>query len=297
MLRRTGDSMRLPFADDIQDARRSAEEADRAAADLNRIEATHLSIGIYQGQFRFRPDLSLDPLPGEGLVVALAETWPVLGDLGSSTPRAGEPTAVRLDARNQQLEVARRCLRPLATEREALARRLHDLEHRQRDALEEPRWAAQAADLARLVAERDRLVRELRPVEQQFALLRPMVAVVAPFLTRLREELGARDLPDPRGFLAWRAISLARAILESLASVLTPIHMDIPVPPPPARPGEPDPDPDARATLWWDVEGVCDRLDELSSALAADSERLDRLRRRLAAQYEETHRAILERTG
>jgi hypothetical protein len=289
--------MRLPFADEIRDARRAAEEASRAAIDLTRIDAAAMSIGVFQGQLRFRPDLVLDPLPGEALIQTLAETWPVLGDLGSSTPRAAEPTPIRLEARGQQLELARRTLRALARDAETLAHSLHDLEHKQREMLEQPRYAAEAAELGRLVALRDEILRDLRPAEQRAAMLRPMAAVVQPFLTRLREELANREQPDPRGFHAWRAITLARAILESLASVLTPIHMEIPVPPPPARPGEPDPDPEVCASLWWDVEGICDRLDELARTIGEEGARLDLDRGRLAGRLEEITRAVHERTG
>ncbi len=289
--------MRLPFADEIRVARRAAEEASRAATDLVRIGSAQMSVGVFQGQLRFRPDLELDPLPGEPLVQALAESWPVLADLGSSTPRSAESTPLRLQVRGQQLESARQALRQLASEAHQLASELHELEHRQRHALEEPRWAAAAAELGRLIADRDEVMRDLRPTEQRAAMLRPMAAVVDPFLFRLREELAARDQPDPRGFVAWRAVTLARSILEALAAVLTPIHMEIPVPPPPPRPGEPDPDPEVRATLWWDVEGICDRLGELSETIASEATRLEEQRQQLAQRLDELTRGILERTG
>jgi hypothetical protein len=289
--------LKLPFADEIREARAVAEEAARAMVDVARVEAAVASVGVYEHQLRLRPELPLDPFPGDQLVHELAERWPALADLASAIPRSSESSLSRLNGRRDQLEAARRELRPIAAEAEARGLRLHGLQHSQRHALESPRWNETVAELGLLGADRERLAGELRPLEQRLSALRPIRSVLTPLAQRVRGELANRSGEDPHGFTAWRSGHVARAILESLARIMAPVALELPLPPPPAVTDRPDADPEVREAIWWDVEGIADRLKELSDALDLEADALERRCGILAAQAEEIRSRILERTG
>ncbi len=289
--------MKLPFVDEIRDARARADDARRAAGHLGRIDGCIQALGMLERHHQLHAELPDQPLPGEDLIQEIADSWPALADLPSATPRAGEPVSLRLQARRAQLEMARATLKFRSTEAAEHGRVLHELQHRQHDALEEPRWADATRELASLRTARDAVAAELQPIDHRVAVLRPVRGVVDPLAARLRAELAHREDPDLQGLAPWRALHLARAILESVAGALPPSAGSVPLPPAPSLPAAPSRDPAVNATLWWDVEGVSERLDELTIALAEDATRLAADHQRLLARLDELDRSILERTG
>lgn len=289
--------MRFPLADEIESARQRAAEAGRAGVDLARAESAVVALDVLAHQLRSRPDALPASLPGAALIEEVAERWPSLCDLGAANPRASDPPEQRVQARRSQLEAIRLALRPLAREAEAHGLALHALQHRQRHALEAPEWAAAAQALASLRARRDEVAHRLAPVEHRLAVVRPVRAVLDPFTTRIAEALQLRATPDPTGALAWRTAHLARAVVESVQQVLAPVQLELPVPPPPAIPSRPPADAQIADALWWDIEGVQERLVELASALSTEAERLTREHASLAGDLAALDAQIHEQTG
>jgi hypothetical protein len=289
--------MRFPLADEIESARQRAAEAGRAGVDLARAESAVVALDVLAHQLRHRPDALPESLPGASLVDEVAEHWPALCDLGASNPRAGDPPEQRVQARRSQLEAVRLALRPLARAAEAHALALHELQHRQRHALEAPAWAAAAQALATLRARRDDVAHRLAPVEHRLAVVRPVRAVLEPFTRRIAEALAQRPTPDPTGALAWRTAHLARAVVESVQQVLAPVRLELPVPPPPAIPIRPPADPQVADALWWDIEGVQERLVELATALSAEADRLTEEHGSLSGDLAALDAQIHEQTG
>jgi hypothetical protein len=121
--------------------------------------------------------------------------------------------------------------------------------------------------------------------------------VLDPFTSRIAEALAHRASPDPTGALAWRTAHLARAVVESVQQVLAPVRLELPVPPPPAIPARPPADAQVADALWWDIEGVQERLLELAAALSAEADRLTHEHVALSGDLAALDVQIHEKTG
>lgn len=286
--------MKLPLVDEIREARRLAEESHLASMHVLRIESALTSIGVTEQQVRLRPDLPAR-VPGDEVIELLAEHWAQLSDLGSSAIRTTEPVLHQFAVRRAQLDLARQVLRPIANEGTDRGRRLHELQHAQRHALEDAEWSDDVAELSDYGLERDRLAVEMTPLDARLAMVDPARAMLDTFVATLRVE---RDQPsDPAGHRAWRAAHLARTFVDSFQNVLRHLQLEVSVPDPPPVPAAPSADPAAQSLLWADVDQVRRLLGELGGILAREGQALRAERDAKKLRHEALTRIIVERMG
>lgn len=288
--------MKLPLVDEIREARRLAEEAHLATMHLHRIDHALTSVDVMERQVRLRPTLE-GRIPGDDVLEVLVDSWPQLSDLASHAPRPGEPVPQQLVTRRAQLELARQVLRPLAAEAQARGAELHQMQHDQRHSLEDPRYAADVAELAEIGAERDRLALEMTPLNNRLALVEPAQGLLDTFVARLDRSQLQGDREDPQGHLAWRAVHLARSFVESFHDVLERLHLEVPIPEAPEVPAHPSADAALCAAAWAEVERARAQLEELQTILGEEGANLRRTRDAQQQRHEELTQRILERMG
>jgi hypothetical protein len=286
--------MDLPLADEIREARRRAEEATDAAMQLMRVGIALQALGMIETHLARTPNPGID-LPGDDLVDQMADRWPALGDLRSAMPNPGAPYLTRLQARRMQLESARQVLRPLAEGQGELASRLARLQHEQQHALAAPQYAVDVAELAAMAKERERLARDLQPVNRLLQILEPAVGILSGFETRLAEALADARQSDPSGFRAWRASHLANGLLEGLSASLGQLEVGVSIPsmtPPPEAPSA-----ELAEELATRVEDALDAIRALRDDIGRQCERVRRDSAEMTATFDRLTRRIVERMG
>jgi hypothetical protein len=286
--------MDLPLADEIREARRRAEEATDAAMQLMRLGITLQALGMVETQLARVPDPGIE-LPGDDLVEQMADRWPALADLRSAMPNPAAPYLARLQARRMQLESARQVLRPLAEGQGELAARLARLQHEQQHALAAPQYAADVAELAAMAKDRERLARDLQPVNRLLQIVEPAVGILSGFEAKLAEALADARRPDPTGFRAWHASHLANGLLEGLSASLGQLEIGVRIPttsPPPEQPS-----PELAEQLITRVESTLEAIRTLREDMSRQAERVRRDSADMTATYERLTRHIVERMG
>jgi hypothetical protein len=287
--------MKLPFVDEVRDARQATEESATAMGQVHKIGALLTSLDVIERQLGVRPDITAD-LPGADLIEEVAEGWSALADLTSSSPRPDEQLAMAIATRRSQLHLALQVLRPLADESTARGQALHAFQHQQRHALQAATYAGAVRELADLGGERDRLAATIQPLNQRLAMVDPALAVLRRFVDRLLEEhTTSGDLADPHGIRSWRAGQLATNLITGLGAVIAAVELDIPLPNPPELPEEPNPT--RSKGIWVEVHRVQGQLAELHAILEEEGSTLRADRDAQQERHEQVTRSILDRMG
>lgn len=286
--------MKLPFSDEIREAREAVARSQEALRVDQRLKAARTAMAIVTAQFARR--LPVPPeLPGDDLIEELAAAFPELADLPSVlTPSAS--VDIRLLQRTQQIELAASMLAPLVEVAEADAERLHGLQHRQHHALEGPEWADAVAELAELGARRDEVALEMAPLRHQLALIGPVTEMLLGFCPQLEGELAlAATTEDPNGVTAWRTAVMAHNQLVGLASVIAQLGLVVQLPVEPAIPDQPHPRHGPR--LRKEAEDVLLWMRTLHEALSDHLGVLQGQMSTLEARHAEAEAALVERMG
>ncbi len=284
----------LPFADAIREARAEAESCRDAQLLAQHAKTALVALSTLETQLNDGVPLP-DPLPGEEVTARAASRWPELAELPALSPRSDSDPS-RLQQRRRQLEVLLETLEPLKARAEEVAKRLHHLQHQQRDALEQPAWSDVVAQLRVWADEREHAAREMVPLQRALASLEPIRKMLAAFHPSLQAELiAASRTDDPDGALAWRVATMAREQLVSLAHTIEQAQVMVRYPFEPMVPDQPHPRHrqrlrrEAGAVLAW-MASLADDLDGRAAVLK------DRL-----GALEERHRraeaALLEWMG
>lgn len=288
------DRMELPLAEEIRDVRRRAEEATEAQMQLMNVGIALQALGMIETHLARVPEPDIE-LPAEALVEQMADRWPALADLRAGMPSPAAPYLARLQARRMQLESARQVLRPLAEAQGDLARRLHRLQTEQQAALAAPQYAADVAELSAAAKERERLARDLQPIDRVLKLMEPTIRILAEFEGRLRDALAEAQTSDPTGMRAFRAAHLCHGLLQGLSTSLGQLELGIQVPsmaPPPAQPS-----PEGQQELVSRVAEAVDAIRALREDMERNSERARRDYAEMAAVFDRLTRQMVERMG
>lgn len=229
--------MKLPYAEEIREARELAEEASEAVMKLQRARnelhaATLLEGHLAQGM-KFEGDL-----PGTDVLHAAAAWRPELEALLDD--EIGGGTALRLRVRRERLQTLIGMLEPLADEARDRAQALHDLQHAQHHELEKPEWMEVIGDLIEVGRKRDALAQALAHVTNARANLEPVRGAVLGAAPLLEQELiEAATADDPDGVVALRVASLAQQQLAGIARLMVHLKFVVPLPFEPAVPDTP----------------------------------------------------------
>lgn len=255
----------LPLVSEIREARLRYEAVAGATNHLQLLQAAALSLDVLDREFRRTNRLTEGKLPGHDELLATAETFPQLADL--ATPgRAGQPSA-RLTEQRARLDAVVAALRPLSADERRYAGQLHDLKHDQNHLLKDPRYADAVAEVTRLSALRDAVLEQINPLQGRLTAVAPSRTVIQSF----RSQLAWVEAPpeDPRGIAAWRAATIAIALLDVLADTLSHTGFELVVPEPTAMPESPSAD-DAERLLAW-TQRQRDEVLGLGQALTAQA--------------------------
>lgn len=270
--------MKLPYADEIREARAQAEEASEAVMKLQRARnelhaATLLEGHIAQGM-NYEGDL-----PGTEVLHAAAAWRPELEALLDDDVGGG--LALRVRVRKERLQVLIQMIEPLAEQARDRAQELHDLQHQQHHELEKPEWLERIGELIELGRKRDALAQALARVINARANLEPIRGAVlgaAPLLEQEMVEAATAD--DPEGTVALRAASLASQQLGGIARLMVHLGFTFPLPFEPAVPDKAAARHKQRllqetgAVLTW-LRNLSEQLVERAALLDARQQQLD----------------------
>lgn len=284
----------LPLVEEIREARRLSEEAHQAQLHIARVDAGLQSIAIVAQQHASHPRIQ-PPCPAAELVVEIADVWPQFNSLADAGPRPDDSYTTQLAKRRSQLKLCQQMLSPLTHDAQRRAQVLAELQHRQRHELEAPKWAEEVARLGKMGQERDKLVRDLTPLKQRIALTNPAAEMLSAFVARLDGEIEAQDKPDDNGRQAWRAASMAKSIISTLATLLVRLQLEIAIPEPPTLPEKPDPS--ANQQLWQEVIRTRRELADLHQIVGKEAKALIRQADECTRRFEELTNLLKERMG
>jgi len=276
--------MKLPLFDEVREARRLATESDDAAR-LHSQAGTALSALSVAGQ-QVAHGLPLrGDIPGDDIIAEAMARFEHLAALSDLAPAADQPVPERLSRRRQQLLSLQELLGPIASQQQARAARVHQLQHEQFHHLTEPAYAELFQGIEQRNQERAEL--QLGIVDQRNRLtgLAPACEGLEQLLPAIHEDL--RQASDPRSLTRARArlAAAGRIVAPALAAGGLPIPLPpILVAPPPAL--------DHR-----DASHAIDALQRFAEALHAERAHAQAEIERLTAAHRAATRWILERTG
>ena len=280
---------RLPLYDEVREARARSVEANAAAAHLREVEGTTVSIGLLLAQANRHSELE-NEVPGDELVVALAERWPALSDLASEGPRSTQTYAQRLLARDAQLYAARRTLAPLASEAEHLHHELHHAVNHQAIAMERDGLTEAIAELGAINEQRVAVSQELVSVSTRASRLQPAFSMLDTFVDKLVKQ--TEKAADGSVLQATLALHLAASLARTTQLAFDELDLDANLPTAPETPSEIDIDEAMREAKRVTVQFV--ELRELVTKLYAD---LTAQEQELRSKSDALARSIIERTG
>lgn len=230
----------LPHAEEVRAARARVLACQDAQLLGQHLKTGFAALSILEMQLAAGTPLYGEMAGDDAVEMAMA-TYPSLAELPAMFP-AEASDATRLQARKQQLELIRQTIQPTLDEREEAAQTLHELQHAQIHALEEPEWAEVVAELRVIGDVRDRSALALAPLRSESSALAPVLEMIQGFHPLLQEELiTASRTDDPDGVLAWRVANLARNQLIGLAHVIEQLEVVVRYPFEPMVPDRPDP--------------------------------------------------------
>ncbi|MBW2254089.1 MAG: hypothetical protein JRI25_05755 [Deltaproteobacteria bacterium] len=284
--------MDLPMVDEIRETRRIAMEATDAAVHLSRVRGILNTLAMLDRKLTAQPNAEF-PLPGDDVVEELSERWTSLSDLTAAGPRPTQSIREQLRFRRQQMEAAQQLLAPLARRQNALAEELHELQHKQRDLMEDPKYAEAAADLAKLATERDQVARELQPLDQRVNTVASLQKLAVTFLGRIDDAIATTGAHP--GIAAFRAAAVAGSLVEALQRVRDQLQVDVPVPSPLEVPAEPDParEEEMFAEVARLRAGLVEAIEALEADIMAHKDDMDALRER----FDKVNQRLFDRMG
>ena len=275
----------LPLVEEVREARRLADESQLASLQLNRISAALVAISLLTE----KPSSLDSEIPGRDIVEELAEEWPALSDLEAIGPRASQDFRAQLFSRQTQLRSAEALLRSVADDLSRRSGELHELQHRQRHLLEDPRYARDVAELGAIGAERGQVDQSLQPLKHRQVLLVPALEVATHLTSQLSERLANCDGTA----LTMQLPFFANGVLDGLRLMMT--HLKLATPLPENLPTDltdyPDGDPlPATRDLMTELEAL------RTSLLTVTGEVNDRVHA-LEERHAELTAVLLERMG
>lgn len=277
----------LPHADEIRALRTNAKLAENAHRALGVLATETLTAEILLSRAELRGDAE-PTLPGLAHLAELAAEFP-----GVDAPTHPTGTAVeQLTSLLDQLRRAASVLRPIAKESEALAKRIHDLQHHQTDETDETVHADDLATLRALAHRRDEIVIALSPLQSAHARMHTIPDRLDEFSASIREHVAkaARD-PRERPEIAFGALRIATICLSTVRSMLEGGLLDVPLPEAPSTAGL------DRAGALAAAGGIADELARLRIEMADAVTRQQAQITSLRAEYVETERKMMEITG
>lgn len=284
--------MSLPYADAIRAARAESEQAQHAVMFLKRVQTAAHAVAILESQV-LQGIVYQGELPGDDELEEAALYLPVFANARAHV--AGS-MATQLRSRADWLQRLLVALAPLAENAEAIAKHLHDLQHKQHHALEKPAWAAEVAELAELGRRRDTLAQTMARVREQLSMVDPVRGLLLAFTPQLEGEMAtALTSDDEHGVDAWRAARVSQEQLVGLAHLLNRVGMVVQLPFEPMIPDQPHPR--HRARLVREATAVLEWMRQLSGALGSHGDVLQARMDELVAQHTEAETALKERMG
>ncbi|MFK7929067.1 MAG: hypothetical protein AB8H79_12815 [Myxococcota bacterium] len=155
----------LPLRDEIREARKVAERAEKATWLLHRADAVLQEIA---GRLQ-HPHAGTDTPPGEDIVEEAADGFVELRTLPDLSPSPGTDRLEALRARKTQLTMVQQTLASVAAQHNALSRAVHTLQRQQSEALKADKYEEVRAALAKHSDDRmthHRRITTLQPIRQ-----------------------------------------------------------------------------------------------------------------------------------
>lgn len=244
--------MKLPFSDEIREARARSEASHAAELDRMRLEVALLEID----QLLEAPGLPRDlDLPGIELVPS---------DIPLDLPLRQRLQHHRVLVRHRFAEVA-----ALAATAVADAEALHDLQHQQNHELSDPIYADICAELRQFGTARDEASLARMSVEHGRASVQMLAGLVGGAVVPLTL---ARTHDDPEGVEARAAALQARTHLFQIGDAFASVELTVQMPVVPTPPDAPHPR--HRERLWAEVDSVLLWLRALHEELLIHEDRL-----------------------
>ena len=272
----------LPLVSEIRDARRRLDEVTPARDHLQLVESARMALAILERHHQKQPDLDFGTLPGDDILLPVAERWTHLADMAQVDP-TGSITQ-RMLARRIQLDGLADALRPLEKDQRLYGSQLHELRHEQHNELKDPKYAEQMAEVARIAGLRDELYAEINPKQGRLAGVAPSRHMIETF----QQQLAWIDTAvlDEHGVTGWRAAMVASSLLEVVQSCLAETGFALPVPSPGKLPDAPDPE-QAEYWLEWtkdqrtEIRHLGEALNGQAIALQAEVDAINEKMRQL----------------
>lgn len=274
----------LPFADEVREARALAAQAEKAANLSQRIGIVLSAVSITERQVR-SIDTDEVEIPGAEVIAEAIDTYPELAGLSAIAPDPSTPALRQLAQRRLQLKTIDQLVRPLAADHHERMTRVHELQHQQIKALQDPRFDALRAELdARGEVRRKGFMTVSRLRSRRQSML-PTERAIDDFLPQVQTELdnegSARDLE----FARMRLLTLVDTLGITARSVGMEAHL-------PDTTVLADPD-CSRASMEAAVAG----LQQLRAATQIEIEMLEAEISRIEAEIDEATEWMVSRTG
>lgn len=214
----------LPNASQVREARRLANEADKAALLVGRCAAVVTSLNVLARQAEAGTIEGFE-IPGQEIIDDAIETFPTLANLRDIDPDTREDLQVGLRKRRQQLASLEQLLAPVVAQQIARAREIHHLQHEQAQLLQQPEWDELRADLAERHALHQAAMGRIPPLQLRRNTALPAARATEQLLPQVAEELAD---PAHQHIGRHRLVSLLQG-LESICSG-SGLQVDVPSP-------------------------------------------------------------------
>lgn len=219
--------MKLPFFDEVREARQQAEAAQEATTLVFQCEAVLNALTVLIRQARA---LGLEdaPLPGDALIEEAIATFPQAAAV-QDIPQGRPDLLSRLGRRQQQIQALNQLLRPVAANQHAAAHALHNWRHQQQAALQDDAFASIRE---RITEERERQMvaqANLNPLRQRAQQLQPAYLTLSSFLPLAAEEVESAAASE---LDLMRARNRLMTIASTLQAVCQTLQFQVAVPDP-----------------------------------------------------------------
>jgi len=274
----------LPLRDEVREARRRSKEAEAAMTLSQQVGIALSAVSVTERQVRGM-DVDDVELPGGELVKQAIEAYPELAGLADIAPDPQAPLLKRLEQRRVQLRTIDQVIRPLASQLEERAHKVHELQHEQYQILQKPEYEELREQLNTRHATRSRCNMALGRLRGRRQSLMPAERAVEMFLPQAEQELARPDDGFNREMARGRLLTLVET-LDTTARVL---GLEVSLPDL-SKLNDPDCDDDV-------LHEAARALHVLQDAARVEVEELDAEIERLEAELEEATDWMLAVTG
>lgn len=188
--------MTLPLSEEVRKARRSAVEADAAAAFHEEARSALLAVSVMTQRLASSPDVAIE-IPGEDLIERAAARFPHLAPLHDVWPGSEAPAADRARARTEQLRSLQQLLAPISQDQARRAAEITRLQQEQARHLQEPAYAELRAAINERLELRESLRTKISALQLQRTTLQVPCAVIEGFLPTVGSDIDS-VLTEPR---------------------------------------------------------------------------------------------------